>query len=97
MNYRCLEAANGREALDLLAQQPEQISLVLSDIVMPNVDGLALLRKMRQEGLKTPVVILSDHPLENDLADLQALGLAGWLLKPVELSQLSQMLTRALS
>jgi two-component system, cell cycle sensor histidine kinase and response regulator CckA len=97
MNYRCLAAADGREALDLLAQQPEQISLVLSDMVMPNVNGLTLLRKMRQEGFKTPVVILSGHPLENDLAELQALGLAGWLLKPVEMTQLSRMLMRALS
>jgi two-component system, cell cycle sensor histidine kinase and response regulator CckA len=47
LNYRVLEASNGQEALALLAEQGEQIALVLSDVVMPEMGGKALVQAMR--------------------------------------------------
>ena len=96
LNYRALEAANGREALDLLEQHAGEIALVLSDLVMPEMGGQALFHAMRQRGLTLPVVMLSGHPMENELRNLQAQGLAGWMLKPPDPEQLAQLLARAL-
>jgi len=97
LNYRVLEAADGREALDVLEQRTEDVALVLSDLVMPEMGGQALFQAMRQRGLTLPVVMLSGHPMENELEALQAQGLAGWMLKPPGLEQLAQLLARALS
>jgi two-component system cell cycle sensor histidine kinase/response regulator CckA len=97
LNYRVLEAADGREALDILEGRAGEVSLVLSDLVMPEMGGQALFHALRQRGLALPVVMLSGHPLENELEDLQAQGLAGWLLKPPDLEQLAQLLARALN
>ncbi|MCP4540799.1 MAG: PAS domain S-box protein [Chloroflexi bacterium] len=96
LNYRVLEAANGYEALAMLEERAGEISLVLSDLVMPEMGGRALFHAMRQRSLPLPVVMLSGHPMENELEDLQAQGLAGWLLKPPDMEQLSRLLARAL-
>ena len=97
LNYLVLEAADGREALGILGQRAGEVSLVLSDLVMPEMGGQALFHAMQQRGLNLPVVMLSGHPLESELKALQAQGLAGWLLKPPDLDQLAQLLAQALS
>ncbi|MBN1876210.1 MAG: response regulator [Anaerolineae bacterium] len=104
LNYRVLVAANGREALDILelhtnnptALSEQGISLVLSDMVMPEMGGQALFYAMQQRGLMIPVVMLSGHPMEDELQSLQAQGLAGWLFKPPDMAQLSQLLAQVL-
>ncbi|MBM4461092.1 MAG: response regulator [Chloroflexi bacterium] len=95
LGYRTLSAAHGRQALTLLDQHAE-IGLILSDLVMPEMGGRALLQKVKDRGLTTPVVILSGHPLDDELARLQALGLAGWLLKPPAMEELAALLAQAL-
>lgn len=96
LNYRPLEAADGVEALDILEERAGEVVLVLSDLVMPEMGGEELLAAMRQRGLDVPLVVLSGHPLESSLEDLQARGIAGWLLKPPAVEQLGQLLARVL-
>jgi signal transduction histidine kinase len=59
-------ASNGREALDHLQNQPPP-SLLLTDVVMPELDGVQLVAELSSLGLKVPVVFMSSHSL-NDLA-----------------------------
>lgn len=65
--YHVLEAADGAEAFALF--QKHQVDLVLSDIRMPNVDGLELLARIRTTGSTLPVILCSGYyvGLENDL------------------------------
>jgi CheY-like chemotaxis protein len=95
LNYRTLEAANGRDALAIL-EQGEEVALVLSDLVMPEMGGSALFRALQQRGADVPVVMLTGHPLEEELQKLQEQGLAGWLLKPPTLERLSEVVTQVL-
>ncbi|MBN1876587.1 MAG: PocR ligand-binding domain-containing protein [Anaerolineae bacterium] len=97
LNYRVREAANGREALKILQQSAGEIALVVSDLVMPEMGGQALFYTMRQLGLTSPLVLLSGHPMENELRSLQAQGLAGWMFKPLDMEQLSHLLAQLLS
>jgi len=94
LQYRVLEAGSGQEALALLEQHPE-VALVLSDLIMPAMGGKELLQAIRGRGLRLPVALLSGYPPDSDLQDLQALGLAGWLLKPPEITDLAQLLAQA--
>jgi nitrogen-specific signal transduction histidine kinase/CheY-like chemotaxis protein len=96
MHYQVLEAADGHQALDILEQQAGEVSLVLSDLVMPKMGGQSLFHAMRQRGLTVPLVILSGHPMEDELKSLQAQGLAGWMLKPPDMAKLSHLLARVL-
>ncbi|MBK8903090.1 MAG: PAS domain S-box protein [Anaerolineaceae bacterium] len=100
LNYEVIEASNGREALSILETKAKDISLVLSDAVMPEMGGIALLYAMRQRNLTIPVILLTGHPLNTlnkQMTSLQPLGLRGWLPKPPNLEKLSQLLAQVLA
>lgn len=96
LNYHPLEAMHGHEALEILTQHADEIALVLSDFVMPQLGGQGLLEAIRQRGLSQPVIILSGYPLQSELTELHALGLTDWLLKPPDVEQLARAITQAL-
>jgi PAS domain S-box-containing protein len=97
LNYCTLEARNGREALSVLAKHSHEIGLVLSDAVMPEMGGVALFHALREQELAIPFVIVTGHAVEKDMENLRALGLYGWLKKPLELSKLAELLAQGLS
>lgn len=97
LNYRTYEAANGYEALAIVEQHPQEIALILSDFIMPEMGGEALLGALRQRGLQQPVIILSGYPLLTELDELRAQGLTDWLLKPPEVEHLASVIAQALS
>ena len=89
---RLLTAANGREGLEIyLDQRPD---IVLSDIQMPFMDGLAMAEEIRRRDRNTPLIFITAF---NDTEYLQraiAIGADGYALKPVSLEQLMQTLLR---
>jgi PAS domain S-box-containing protein len=97
LNYTALEAVNGQEALTLLEEFGDEVGLLLSDVVMPGMGGMALLHALGERGLRVPVVMLTGHPLERELEGLQARGLLDWLPKPPTLEELAKVVARALS
>lgn len=96
LNYRVLQATNGRDALEILEQHTDGVALVLSDMVMPEMGGQALFSALRQRGFTLPVVMLSGHPMQSELESLKTQGLAGWLPKPPNLTQLFSLVGRVL-
>jgi CheY-like chemotaxis protein len=97
LNYRVLEAADGTQALALLEQHGDEIVMVLSDVVMPEMGGIPLLRALRERGSTLPVVLLTGHPFERELEDLRAQGKIDWLPKPASLERLAEMISRTLA
>lgn len=80
------QAANGCEALELIQTQP--VDIVLADIRMPIMDGIAFVRALRQRVISTPILMLTtfdDYELFNQ--SLQA-GANGFLLKDISLEKL---------
>ena len=63
--FTALGAADGAEALELLAH--EYIDLIVSDIMMPRVDGYALVRRLRAEGNSVPVLMITARDGFQDL------------------------------
>jgi PAS domain S-box-containing protein len=107
LNYRVLEAADGREALGVFERHEEEsdhtdrIALVVSDMVMPNMGGVALSHALREKGYRGQIIMLTGHPLHDSALlgnsdDWQSLGVVEWLPKPVSLGQLAEVLSRAL-
>ncbi len=96
LGYRGLGAANGKKALALMEQQGEKIDLVLSDVVMPGMGGLTLLKQLREKGWQTPMILITGHPMEKELEELRSQKLSAWLTKPPSIDQLAQALADAL-
>jgi two-component system chemotaxis response regulator CheY len=86
--YRVLEAANGREALALMSD--EQIDLVLSDLNMPQMDGIELIRGISSlyGPRKVPVIMLTTEHQRGRLAEAREAGAAGWMFKPFKTGDL---------
>jgi len=96
LGYRVTEAINGQQALHALERHPGEVALILSDVVMPGMGGVALLHAVRERALAIPVVLLTGHPLEHELKDLRDQGMVEWLMKPIDLEQLAEVIARAL-
>ncbi|MBN1487444.1 MAG: PAS domain S-box protein [Anaerolineae bacterium] len=92
LNYQVLTAKNGLEALLIIAQRNAEIAVVLSDVVMPEMGGIALLHTLRSKGIGTKVILLTGHPLGPQLEELRASGLTDWMLKPPTLEKLAEVL-----
>jgi len=61
LGYQVLVAADGGEALDVLREHGAEIGLVISDVVMPNVGGLELYRRIRESGNPVPFFLTSGY------------------------------------
>jgi DNA-binding response OmpR family regulator len=72
-------AANGVEALNLLKKNSYE--LLLLDLVMPKKDGFAVLAEMKDEKIKTPVIVTSNLGQEEDQKKVAAFGVKGYFIK----------------
>ena len=92
--FEVLEAANGKAAADLLLRQPADV--VISDIRMPEMDGLALLAYVQKLAPETPVIMLTAYgTVETAVAAMRA-GAVDYLLKPVDFNDVLAKVRRAL-
>ena len=96
LSYRVLQAANGREAIEIVEHRGEELAMILSDMVMPEMGGEALFYTLHGRVPALPMVIMTGHTAGHELAAMQAEGLAGWLTKPPVVAELATTLARAL-
>ena len=84
--YRVVTAANGLEALRVWEQHRAAVRLVLTDIMMPQMSGVALIQALRQHGSTLPVIASSglwdSHSEVEKFAELRRLGVTKFLSKP---------------
>jgi signal transduction histidine kinase/ActR/RegA family two-component response regulator len=89
MGYRVFAAADGRAGLDLFHRYGDSIQLVLSDLVMPEMGGLELQRKIHSENPAICVLIMTGYPLEDERHLLAESSAVEWLQKPFTVKQLT--------
>jgi two-component system cell cycle response regulator DivK len=94
--YRVLEAINGEEAVEMAER--ERPGLILMDLSLPLLDGLAATRRIRQhEALRdVPIVAVSAHDTADFHADALAAGCNDYVTKPIDFDQLEALLGRLL-
>ncbi len=79
---RVIEAGNGREGLEILGR--ERVQLIVSDINMPNMDGLEFARQVQSQGLAqgAPVVMITTESGEEHVREALTAGAQGYIRKP---------------
>lgn len=92
--YVPLSAANGREALDLL--QNEQVDLIVSDLHMPGMSGLELLKNIRVDNEALPFIIVTAQGEINTAVAAMKLGASDYILRPFDLEVLEVAIAKAL-
>ncbi|WP_291981760.1 PAS domain S-box protein [Luteitalea sp.] len=94
--YRIVEADSGAGALQCLEESPKRFAVVVTDLMMPGIDGVALLRRIRASYPDMPVVATSGMASAERLAELDAAGLTAFLQKPYAPADLRATVERAL-
>lgn len=94
--YNVVEATNGEEAVTLA--QSERPHLILMDLSLPVIDGLAATRAIRKlDGFgDVPIVAVSAHDTSDFQADALAAGCDSYITKPIDFSQLELLIARLL-
>jgi len=92
--YQPLEAAGGREALELAHEQP--LGAILLDLKLGAEDGLEVLRRLRQDDPTVPVIMLTGHGSIKHAVEATRLGAFDFMVKPPDLDHLGVVLSRAI-
>lgn len=94
--YRVVEATNGEEAVRFA--ESERPQLILMDLSLPVIDGLAATRAIRKlNGFKeTPIVAVSAHDTSDFQAEALAAGCNSYITKPIDFSELELLIARLL-
>ena len=92
--YEVFEAADGQQALDVLAEGP--IDVLICDLMMPRIDGLELSRRMRFAYPNTRIILMSAYHLTCAQIERAQVGDIRFLPKPYEFRQLEQHLAACL-
>jgi len=82
--YSTLKASNGNKALNCMSKNLGKIDLVLLDLILPDVDGLDVLRTVNDNIDKygtIPIIVLTNMSLESVIKDVFSLGAVSYLLK----------------
>jgi two-component system cell cycle sensor histidine kinase/response regulator CckA len=85
--FTVLEAATGMEALEVVDRVDGKIDLIVSDVVMPEMDGPAMFAELRKRGVTAKVIFVSGYAEEAFAKNLPE-GDFGFLAKPFSIKQL---------
>ena len=90
--YRVTEASDGKDALQKLQfmeSKSQSPALIITDINMPEMDGITFISKIKETELKfLPILVLTTEAEESMIEKGRAAGISGWLLKPFQPEQL---------
>ena len=94
--YRVVEATNGEEAVKVA--EAEAPGLILMDLSLPMIDGLAATRLIRKlpKCRKTPIIAVSAHDTSDFLAEALEAGCNSYITKPIDFSELENLIVREL-
>lgn len=93
--YQVLEATNGQQALEMVQQH--QPNCILTDLLMPDVDGFQLLQTLREQGWTIPIAVITADIQDTSRQRGQALGAAGFINKPAKEAEVRQTIRQLLN
>ena len=87
VGHEVLEAKTGTQGLEVIAN--ECPDLVITDIIMPDMNGVDMMKNLRKTNKKLPVIVLSGY--QEELAAVKRLGVYASIIKPPNLSELKNL------
>jgi DNA-binding NtrC family response regulator len=86
-NFWVLPASNGVEAAKIYNQAGHHISLVISDVVMPEMGGMSLYRTLQRQNPHLKMLFITGHPVELETETILEKGKIHWLQKPFSVQE----------
>jgi two-component system, cell cycle sensor histidine kinase and response regulator CckA len=95
--FETVTATNAVDALRLYEERSPEIRLVITDLMMPGMDGRALTAELLKRNPNVRILVSTGYSAPNDLSDVEAMGIKGVVTKPYQSDQLLEMVDRALA
>jgi two-component system cell cycle sensor histidine kinase/response regulator CckA len=95
--YRVVEAASGEEALDILEDEALDIDIIVSDVVMPHMDGPTCVQKARVKRPDVKVIFMSGYAEDGLRREMEGVGDCRFLAKPFSLTALTAKVKETLA
>jgi two-component system chemotaxis response regulator CheY len=94
--YDVVEASDGKEAISAIGSGP--VHMVVTDLNMPNMDGIALIRWLRAQPAYRfiPIIMLTTESQESKKQEGRTAGATGWIIKPFKQDQLLSVVKKVL-
>ncbi len=94
--YNVLEASDGKEGLNTATTT--RVDAIITDQNMPNMDGISMIKELRQHpnGRGVPIVVLSTDSADNLKQEARAAGALGWMVKPFAQDKLLAVVKKVL-
>lgn len=96
VGHEVIQASDGKEALKLL--QGKKVDLVIADVNMPNMDGITLVKSLREQAdyKFIPILVLTTESQEAKRQQGKVAGATGWIVKPFNPEQLLTIVKKVL-
>ena len=94
--FTALTAENGRNGLEMLTANPD-IDLMLTDLIMPDINGIELLAVAKESKPDMPVIMMTAHGTIKSAVDAMRLGAFDYITKPFDLDEIKLVIKNALS
>jgi two-component system response regulator AtoC len=94
LDYKVYQASDGQEALNFLSTKV--VDLVITDLKMPHVDGIELLRQLREQENDVPVIVVTAYGTVETAVDTMKYGASDYIVRPFELEAVEAAVKRAL-
>ena len=93
--YNILEAKNGKEALEIIEKQ--RVNLILTDLKMPEMDGIELLKQIQKHYKNIPVIIVTAFGSIKNAVEAMKMGAIDYITKPINIEGLETVLEKSLN
>jgi two-component system chemotaxis response regulator CheY len=94
--YDVIEASDGQDALQKLSGKA--VHLIVTDLNMPNMDGITLIKNVRNSASNkfTPIIMLTTESQDEKKAEGRQAGATGWIIKPFKQDQLLAVIKKVI-
>ena len=98
VGYQVIEAENGEQAIQQIKEgdNPVLLDVIITDINMPNINGLEARHFFQQEWPHVPLIVMTGHPQLESAKELMKRGLVDYLVKPVDKEKLVKTVEKAM-
>ncbi|QEN03663.1 response regulator [Thiospirochaeta perfilievii] len=97
LGYSVITASDGFEAVEIYKKNMNKISIVITDFMMPKMNGYEEFIKIREYNRNSKIILISGYSDNDDIRKMEKMGLNGILKKPYNLEELSELLEKVLS
>ena len=88
--------SNGKEALEFIFKEPNKFDLILMDIILPEIDGLEILERMKEENISKKIIIISSYKKDYSVNRVNNYGINYYIQKPFSLESLEKRINEVM-